>query len=241
MREIQAQLLQTTGTSASPATLCRALKHLGFTRKKVKHVAIQRCDIQRAEYQAEISQFDHNMLVFIDESGCDARNARRKFGYSLRGFPAKDFKFLSRGRRYSAIGALTTTCLLDCYIVEGTVDGDVFYNFVQSTLLPYLLPFNGINPNSVVVLDNCSIHHLDDVVSLIQSVGALVVYLPPYSPDLMPIEECFNKVKLFVREHDACFQAASDPVMILRAAFLSVLPSDCIAWATDCGYLADYV
>ena len=49
----------------------------------------------------------------------------------------------------------------------------------------------------------------------------------------MPIEECFNKVKLFVREHDACFQAASDPVMILRAAFLSVLPSDCIAWATD--------
>ena len=101
----------------------------------------------------------------------------------------------------------------------------------------HLQPFNGINPNSVVVLDNCSIHHVEEVVALIQSVGALVLYLPPYSPDLMPIEECFNKVKQFLREHDACFQAADDPIMIIRAAFASVSPSDCIAWATDCGYL----
>ena len=78
------------------------------------------------------------------------------------------------------------------------------------------------------------------MVALIHSVGALVVYLPPYSPDLMPIEECFNKVKLFLCEHDACFQAADDPVMVLRAAFASVSPNDCIAWSTDCGYLPSY-
>ena len=72
--------------------------------------------------------------------------------------------------------------------------------------------------------------------TLIKSVGALILYLPSYSPDLMPIKECFNKVKYFLRQHDACFQATDDPVMILKAAFASVSPSDYIAWSTDCGY-----
>ena len=58
---------------------------------------------------------------------------------------------------------MSTTTFLDCYTTEGTV-GDVFYRFVQSSLLPHLMPFNGTNPNSIVILDNCSIHHLDDVV-----------------------------------------------------------------------------
>lgn len=139
MHEIQSKLLQTTGTDASIATICNTLKRLGFTRKKLKHIAIQRCDILRAEYQAEVSSlFDNNMLVFVDESGCDRKNSNRKFGYSLRGFPAKSFRFFSQGKRYSAIGVITTTTFLDCYIVEGTVNGDVFYDFVQFMLLPHL-------------------------------------------------------------------------------------------------------
>lgn len=57
------------------------------------------------------------------------------------------------------------------------------------------LPFNGFNPLSVVLLDNASIHHTTRPVELIQSVGALVHYLPPYSPDLNPIEEMFQKLR----------------------------------------------
>ena len=66
--------------------------------------------------------------------------------------------------------------------------------------------------------------------------GALVVFLPPYSPDLMPIEECFNTVKLFLKEHEAAIQATDDIIMLIRAAFASVTSEDCIAWSTDCGY-----
>lgn len=55
------------------------------------------------------------------------------------------------------------------------------------------MPYNGTNPISVVILDECSIHHVQDVVDLIHSVGAVVVFLTSYSSDLMPIEECFNK------------------------------------------------
>ena len=66
------------------------------------------------------------MFLFVDETGCDRKNAARKFGYSLRGFPAKSFRFFSRGKRISTIGLMSTTTFLDCYTIEGTVDGDVF-------------------------------------------------------------------------------------------------------------------
>ena len=83
--------------------------------------------------------------------------------------------------------------------IRGTANGEVFYNLVQTHLLPYLLPYNGINPHSVVVLDNCSIHHIAEVVKSINDVGAHVLFLPPYSPDLNPIEELFSKVKTTLR------------------------------------------
>ena len=65
----------------------------------------------------------------------------------------------------------------DIDVVKGTVDGDRFYDYVQKHLLPHLIPFNGVNPHSVVVLDNCSIHHVEGVTSKIEEVGALVYFL----------------------------------------------------------------
>lgn len=57
------------------------------------------------------------------------------------------------------------------------------------------MPFNGVNPHSVVIMDNCAIHNVDGIVKSIHDVGALVHFLPPYSPDFQPIEETFSKVK----------------------------------------------
>ena len=64
-------------------------------------------------------------------------------------------------------------------------------------ILPYLMPFNGVNPHSVVVLDNCSIHHVAEITPSIEDVGALVHFVPPiaYSHDFNAIEETFSKVK----------------------------------------------
>ena len=61
------------------------------------------------------------------------------------------------------------------------------------------MPFNGVNTHSVVVMDNCSVHHVERVVETINSVGALIRFLPPYSPDLKPIELVFSKVNLLLR------------------------------------------
>lgn len=77
--------------------------------------------------------------------------------------------------------------LLDISVVKGAVNGNKFYDFVQKYLLPQLMPYNDVNPHSVVVLDNCSIHHVEEITTVIENVGALIHFLTPYSPDLNPI------------------------------------------------------
>ena len=103
------------------------------------------------------------------------------------------------GKRLSAIGVMSTHRVEDVYIHEGTVNGEVFEDFARTTLLPILQPFNGINSWSVVVLDNASIHHLDSIYGIITSSGALIRYLPTYSPDLMPLEEIFPKLNVLFK------------------------------------------
>jgi transposase len=64
------------------------------------------------------------------------------------------------------------------------------------------MPFNGYNPHSIVIMDNCSIHHVSGIKKMIEEVGALLLFLPPYSPDFIPIEEAFSKVKAVLRKMD---------------------------------------
>jgi len=98
----------------------------------------------------------------------------------------------------------------DVYVTAESVDADTFCEYVERCSLPYLLPFNGINPNSVVILDNTSIHHVERVVHLILENGAMVLFLPSYSPDIMPIEECFSKVKSYICANDLKIQILSE-------------------------------
>ena len=73
--ELQRELHDSTGTLVSLATICRTVHRLGFTRKKVQQIAVQRSDELRPEFMAEISVFDPQMLVWVDETGSDRRNS----------------------------------------------------------------------------------------------------------------------------------------------------------------------
>ena len=87
---------------------------------------------------------------------------------------------------------ISTDGIHDVFIGEGTMNGERFTKFVRNVLLPHLNPFNSVNPRSVVIMDNASIHHVDQVVDLIErQAGAKVCFLPPYSPDLNPAEGVF--------------------------------------------------
>jgi len=152
----------------------------------------------RTQFITDISLYNADTLIFIDEheTGCDRRNTIRKHGYGVRGKPVRCQKLLVRGERISVIVAMTVNGILDLQIVRGSVNGDVFMDFVERVLLPNLMPFNGTNPNSVVLLDNCSVHHVEGVVDTIQEMGTILHFLPPYSPDLTPIEFCFLRSKV---------------------------------------------
>ena len=119
------------------------------------------------------------MLVWLDETGSDRRNSIRKYGYGLRGMTPVEHHLKVWGTRLSCIGIWSMRGMEDVYVHEGTVNGNVFEDFVETILLPVLQPFDGTNPRSVVVLDNASIHYLDRIYDQITSTGALIRYLPP--------------------------------------------------------------
>ena len=124
---------------------------------------------------------DPNML---DESGCDRRNSTRRHAYSIRGICLIDHRILIRN---SAIPVMSVQGIHDVFLAEGSINGERFEFFIRNYLLPVLMPFNRINPLLVVIMDNVSIHHVQSNVQLIESTGAKVIFLPPYSLDLNPL------------------------------------------------------
>ena len=235
LREIKAEVLHILEVDLDVSTICRFFHAQGFTRQKMQLIAKQRDELKRASYAIELSVYRPEMFIFLDETGCDRRNVLRRYAYSWRGKPAKVHKLLVRGTHLNAIAFMSVQGILDCKIVRGTVDGCTFSSVLERYLIPHVLPFDGINPHSVVIMDNASIHHVDGIVQMIQDAGALVLFLPPYSPDYNPIEEAFSKVKLLIKSYEM------DPSMehleledIVLAAFCKITSDDCQNWIHHC-------
>ena len=106
----------------------------------------------------------------------------------------------------SAIPAMTTQ---DVFTTTDRVNGDVFERFVCECILPIILPFDGNNPRYILEMDNASIHHLERIEEIITGIGAKILFLPPYSPDLMPLEEVFSKVKSILKANDKAYTTTS--------------------------------
>ena len=176
--EICTAIKDATGTVVVPRTICKLLGRYGFSPK-----ALQRNLYQQASFDANISCYPKEMLVWVDESGCEKRDLLRKYGYAFRGIRAECKRLLARGTRISAIAAMCwDRGLIDVEMTANSVDCEKFYDFVRGTLIPNMLPFDGLNPTSIVVMDNGSIHHVAVVKSMLDDAGILLMYLPPYSP-----------------------------------------------------------
>ena len=106
--------------------------------------------------------------------------------------------------------------LLPCHqraveTTSDTVNGETFFDFLRGTVIPQMTPYDGVNPHSILVLDNCSVHHICEVRQLLRQAGILCWFLPPYSPDLNPTEELFSWIKYYLKRHDDLLQSISDP------------------------------
>ena len=129
--------------------------------------------------------------IFIDETGC-CLNTIPLFGRSFRGKRVYAERPASKGKRVSMIGALSRDGLVDCMCFQGTLNGTVFTYYVDNFLLKFL------RPGKTVIMDNASPHKNEEALKLIKDSGANILFLPPYCPELNPIEYCWSKIKNFI-------------------------------------------
>jgi transposase len=112
--------------------------------------------------------------------------------------------------------------------VAGAVDGIVFKTYVEKVLAPTLLK------GDIVIMDNLGAHKVAGVGELIEARGARVIYLPPYSPDLNPIEKCWSKIKTYLRAAKARTREALEQA--LKEVLLTISEKDARGWFASCGY-----
>ena len=125
----------------------------------------------------------------------------------------------------------------DVYVTEGTVNGEKFALFVKEWVLPVLKPFNYVNSHSVVIMDNASIHHVQEVVDLIENqAGARLFFTPLLSrPDAS--RRGFSQVKGILKQNHELFQICLDPRAYLTLAFGMITQKDCTGHIKNCGYI----
>lgn len=128
----------------------------------------------------------------------------------------------NRGKVLTMLGALTLTGVTAMMTVEGGTTAEVFKRFLAEHLVPTL------RPGQVVVMDNLGAHRAIGVRAMVEAVGARIIYMPPYSPDLNPIEECWSKVKNALRSLAARTVTALKGAVETAAAL--VTPQDAEGW-----------
>lgn len=147
---------------------------------------------KRLKFWEQLKQINYEDLVFIDEAGVNLAMTRL-YARALVGERARAEKPLNRGINVSLIGALSCRKIFEVCPVYGSVDGTTFEAFISRELIPKLWK------GACIVMDNAKIHLGEMVRELIEASGAKLIYLPPYSPEFSPIENCWSKIKILLR------------------------------------------
>lgn len=170
---------------------------------------------------------DLNRFKFIDESGVNLA-LTRLYGRAPRGERAVGSVPINYGSNLTIIGAMGTSGLEALMTVEGATDGEIFRVYVGEVLCPTL------RPGDIVVMDNLGAHKVSGIREAIEGRGAKLIYLPPYSPDLSPIERCWSKIKTVLRAKGARTRRALERA--IKQAISTITESDALAWFAHCGY-----
>ncbi len=168
--------------------------------------------------------------MFVDESGFHTSMARLR-ARAPKGERAYGRVPRKRGKNQTLIASITLEgAMCESVSIEGATDAELFEAYVERFLAPSLCA------GQVVVLDGLGAHRTKRVRDLIEERGAELVFLPPYSPDLNPIEEAFSKIKQLVRKAGARTRDALDEA--IGEALSAVTPQDAAGYFAHCGYRA---
>jgi transposase len=181
----------------------------------------------RADWAKQQAEFDPERLVFLDETWTTTNMARR-FGRNPKGERLVGAVPYGHWKTSTFVAGLRHDRLVAPLVLNGAMDGQAFLAYVQQFLVPTL------RPGDVVIADNLASHKVAGVREAIEQAGARLLYLPPYSPDLNPIEQVFAKLKSLLRTA-ACRtrEALWNTIGKLLAAFSA---EECANYFAYCGY-----
>jgi transposase len=181
----------------------------------------------RAEHRKEIAAIQPEDLIFVDESGANLSFCRL-WARAPRGLRAHGSAPRNWGDNITILSALSLRGILASMIVPGSTDTDVFLAYVEEVLAPQLWP------GAIVLMDNLSPHKSAGVREAIEEARARLLYLPPYSPDLNPIEQAWSKLKAYLRSIAA--RTYRRLTGAITAGLNLISPQDAYGFFTHCGY-----
>lgn len=171
--------------------------------------------------------FNAKNLIFIDESGANLRMssayARAEGGERIK-MPIP----FEHGPQFSMIGAISVNKVEAALYGAWATNGDIFHAFIENNLLPQL------KPKHTVIMDNVKFHLQARIRETIESTGAKIIFLPPYSPDLNPIENMWSKIKNTLRK--LAPRTTRNFKKCIKVAFEEIVKSDLVGWFKHCGY-----
>ena len=182
---------------------------------------------RRQAWRAAQPEFDPRRLVFIDETGASTKMARL-CGRSRRGTRCLAAIPHGHWKTTTFVGGLRLGGMTAPLVLDGPMDGSAFLTWIEQMLVPTL------KAGDIVVMDNLPAHKPDAVRAAIQTRGATLRYLPPYSPDLNPIEMAFSKFKALLKK--AAARTVEDLWNAIAQALPMLSPHDCRSYFEAAGY-----
>jgi transposase len=181
----------------------------------------------RARWRIEQAQLEPQKLVFIDETGT-ATNMARRYGRAKRGQRVIGRVPWGHWKTVTFVAAMRQDRLTAPFVIDRPMNGAIFVEYVRQCLVPTLAP------SEIVVMDNLAAHKLDAVRELVEGAGAQLRYLPPYSPDLNPIEPSFAQLKAYLRKA----KERSIPALYNRigASLERITAAQCRNYFREAGY-----
>jgi transposase len=226
------ELAGRVGVRCSRMAIFRTLRKLKIARKKkslhAKERDSPRVRRKRRAFRKEVTTLDPQHLVFVDETGANTAMTRT-YGRAPRGQRVVG-SVPGHWKSVTLISGVRLSGVVAPLAFEGATDAPAFESYVEQALAPQL------GPGDVVIWDNLKPHQAPEPRRAVERAGARLVPLPPYSPDLTPIEEMWSKVKEFLRSAAARTTTAVYDAMGL--ALKAVCPEDILGWFKSCGLFA---
>ena len=224
--QLKKQLLQQLNIEVSTTSINKALRNLHYTFKKVQLVPQRRnadSNVEnRFEYCSNYLLFDESNIIFLDEFGISC-STRQKYGRSLVNTkPLKQVRTI-RSKNISVLAAMNKKGIICLKIAYTSFTQKSFDAFVEE-----MLQVCAVRNDAKIIMDNCSIHKDKVLQMIIANTGRELIFLPPYSPQLNPIEELFSKWKCLIKNSNC--NTTEELYTAIKSTVYSITENDCVGY-----------